>query len=33
VFLHGYRYVRHERAAEDIARQIGFHAKSRCRTA
>src|SRR5258708_4170768 len=24
VFLHGYRYVRHERAAEDIARQIGF---------
>ncbi|MEA3196282.1 MAG: hypothetical protein QOF32_334 [Gammaproteobacteria bacterium] len=24
VFLHAYRYVRHERAAEDIARQIGF---------
>src|SRR5258708_37807397 len=24
VFLHGYRYVQHERAAEDIARQIGF---------
>jgi len=24
VLLHGYRYVRHERAAEDIARQIGF---------
>ncbi|HEY4444063.1 MAG TPA: hydantoinase B/oxoprolinase family protein [Steroidobacteraceae bacterium] len=24
VFLHGYRYVRHERTAEDIARQIGF---------
>jgi 5-oxoprolinase (ATP-hydrolysing) len=24
VFLHGYRYVRHERAAEDLARQIGF---------
>jgi 5-oxoprolinase (ATP-hydrolysing) len=24
VFLHGYRYVRHERAAEDIARRIGF---------
>jgi 5-oxoprolinase (ATP-hydrolysing) len=24
VFLHGYRYVRHERAAEEIARQIGF---------
>jgi 5-oxoprolinase (ATP-hydrolysing) len=24
VFLHGYRYARHERAAEDIARQIGF---------
>jgi 5-oxoprolinase (ATP-hydrolysing) len=24
VFLHGYRYVRHERAAEDMARQIGF---------
>jgi 5-oxoprolinase (ATP-hydrolysing) len=24
VFLHAYRYVEHERAAEDIARQIGF---------
>src|ERR1700722_1209832 len=24
VFLHGYRYVQHERAAEEIARQIGF---------
>src|ERR1700686_2533234 len=24
VFLHGYRYFRHERRAEDIARQIGF---------
>src|ERR1700676_3515618 len=24
VFLHGYRYVQHELAAEDMARQIGF---------
>ncbi len=24
VFLHGYRYVQHERAAEEIARRIGF---------
>src|ERR1700731_975081 len=24
VFMHGYRYVRHERPAEDIARRIGF---------
>jgi 5-oxoprolinase (ATP-hydrolysing) len=24
VFMHGYRYVEHERAAEDIARRIGF---------
>jgi 5-oxoprolinase (ATP-hydrolysing) len=24
VFLHGYRYVQHERAAENIAREIGF---------
>jgi 5-oxoprolinase (ATP-hydrolysing) len=24
VFLHGYRYVLHERAAEEMARQIGF---------